>query len=388
MAKLLYLGTAQARVQVSTVTIGGTWGDTETVTIKIGGKSVTYTCSGTPTAATVAAGLQALAAASTDPEFRELVWTVNAAVITATGAVAGVPVTIGGSEVSSSGTITLAVVTAATGPNHWDNADNWSTGAVPVNSDEVFFEANVAALYGLPSSGLTLAKFIMRAGRIGLPDTNASGYAEYRPTRAVFSCVDVQLGISAGVGPQLCRLDLSTSAAKVVVFGVSGAQSGMFAPVDVVVNSASAEVAAISGSVAVAPSGDETTTVLSCRCGKNATMLVGAGVTVTNLLTAGQTRCLASVTNLTVDDGTCTLAGAATVAELVVRGGTFVHNSTGTITDAVVGPGTFDGSQDIRARTVTDLEVQKGGVYRDPYNAITVTNGIVLGDDADQLVAS
>ncbi len=87
MGKTVFIGAATAKPQITTIAIGGTWGDTETVTLKIAEKEVVYTCSGTPTAATVAAGLMALAEASDDPEFAEVdTWTLNTSTITATGA--------------------------------------------------------------------------------------------------------------------------------------------------------------------------------------------------------------------------------------------------------------------------------------------------------------
>ncbi len=123
----------------------------------------------------------ALAEASDDPEFAEVdTWTLNTATITATGA-SGIPITITGSEASASGTITINTTQAATGPHHWDNGDNWSTGAVPASSDEVYVEsANSIIKYGLPTS-LTLDRFVCRLGQVGLPDRNPAGYTSIVP---------------------------------------------------------------------------------------------------------------------------------------------------------------------------------------------------------------
>lgn len=384
MAKLIAIGAAQAISQVDTITMSGTFAATETVTVKVGAKSVIYTCGGSETTSTVAAAVAALCQNSGEAAFREITWTVAAAVITATSR-AGLPVTISTSDTAASGASTLGNVQAATGPNHWNNAENWSTGAVPVNNDEVFIEdASISLLYGLPTS-LTLTKFVHLAGQLGLPDFNSSGYTEYRPTRAVFTCTDVTFGTTAGVGPSLSRVDLASGASIVAVYG-SGQRAGGSA-IDLLLNHANAIVSVVSGQVAIAPGGDETSQVGTVRVAVQGVVVIGAGTTIASVVSSGNTTLLANATNVTVDDGITVIGGASAVTNLLIRGGTCVYKSSGTITDAVVGPGTLDCSQDIRPRTITDLEIKRLGVFRDVYSSITVTNGIVLGADADVLQA-
>lgn len=384
MAKLVFIGAAQAISQIDTITLAGTFASTETVTIKVAEKLVKYTCGSGETPTTVATALLALCQASTDPEFGEITWTSAAGVITATSD-PGVPVTITTSDTAASGSSTLASVQAATGPNHWNNAANWSTGSVPANTDEVYFEDDtLAAMYGLPSS-LTLNKMEIRLGQIGIPDRNPAGYSEYRTKRAIIGCVNVIIGVSQGVGPSLVRLDLSTSVAIVAVFGSKSRTD--VAAIDLLTNDSGATVSIISGQVGIAMGGDETSTLASARVASGGALVLGGGVTITTLLSAGNTVISAAVTTLTVDSGTTTLSGSAAVTNLNVRGGTVVHKTSGTVTSAEVGPGVLDASQDIRARTITDLELRKGGQFDDPYNSITVTNGITLGSDADRLVA-
>ncbi len=43
MGKTVFIGAATAKPQITTIAIGGTWGDTETVTLKIAEKEVVYT---------------------------------------------------------------------------------------------------------------------------------------------------------------------------------------------------------------------------------------------------------------------------------------------------------------------------------------------------------
>src|SRR5690606_23342522 len=127
--------------------------------------------------------------------------------------------TIAVSKSSSSGTIATSAVTAATGPNHWDHADNWSTGAVPTTGDDVFIEsASHRFLYGLPTT-LELDLLVILRGQVGLPTRNAAGYTEYRTTRATIDCDDVQIGERPRVGPDLVMLDLDDADAVVVING-------------------------------------------------------------------------------------------------------------------------------------------------------------------------
>ncbi len=384
MAKLTATGAAQARSQITTLTVAGTWADTETATIQIGGKSVVFTCGASETPTTVAAALVALCQANTSIEFREATWTVLGAVITATST-AGIPIEVASAETAASGSITDATPQAATGPNHWDDVENWSTGAVPTTADEVYVDReSIALLYGLPTS-LSLGKFVHSRGQVGLPDNNASGGVEYRATRAVFTCTDVTIGFASGIGPSLSRLDLASGAAVVTVFGSKTVNNG--SAVDLLLNNAGASVAILSGQVAINPSSAGTTTVGTIRVANEGNCYIGPGTTVTTVITTGTTTLAASATTLTIDAGVTTIKEAAAITTLNLRGGTLVHKSSGTIATANVGPGTLDCSQDIRPRTITNMTLNKGGVFRDQYTAMTITNKTAMGADADQLQA-
>lgn len=383
MGKLSFIGAATAVQQVDTITLSGTFASTETVTIKVAEKQIVYTCGSGETVTTVAAGLVALCSASSDPEFAEVTWTSAVGVITAKSK-AGVPVTIAVSETAASGTAVLANVTAATGPNHWDNVDNWSTGAVPTTSDEVFIESKDAAvLYGLPTS-LTLGKLVVKDGQLGLLDRNPAGYTEYRTKRPIITCTDVQIGRAAGVGPALCRLSTASANAVVTVFGSSRRTD--VPAVELLLNHSSSQVNVIAGQVGVAVGGEQTSTVGTIRVSAEGAVSIGSGTTLTTLVSSGVTDIAASSTNLTVDDGTTTLLGTATVTNLIVRGGTLVHKSTGTITNATVGPGTLDCSKDLRPRTITALTVKRDGTVSDQYNSLTIS-GISLDASVDKLHA-
>lgn len=386
MAKLKYISAAQAKPQITTITIAGTWLANDTVTLKVAEKEVTYTAGASPTPTSVAAGLQALCAASSDPEFREVkTWVANSGVITATGT-DGIPITIAVSKSSVSGTAVAATAQAATGPYFWDNVDNWDINAVPATNDEVYIESTDSIIkYGLPTS-LTLSKLYVRLGSLGLPDRADGGYTEYRPKRPTITCTDVQIGSDVGKGPALCRLNLSTAAAVVAVWGSATRQD--YAPVELLTNSASASINVLTGQVAIAPSGSDTSTVGTVRVGSNGSCVIGAGVTVTSVVSVGNCLCWASPTNLTVDGGTTTIAGSAAVSgTTIVSDGTLVHKSSGTLAAVTLGPGQLDCSQDLRTKTITSLTVKKGGQYKEPFGTVTITT-FVKGSDTELLTAS
>jgi hypothetical protein len=367
MAKLKFLGIAQAVSQVDEVTIGGTWSAGETARLTINGKFVQYVVVTSDTPALVAAGLQALAAADDSGEFEEIAFTVAGAKITATGT-AGIPFTMTVAEASASGTIATTTTVNATGPNHWDNAVNWSTGSVPANSDEVFVElASVAIKYGFPT-GLTLAKFVQSAGQVGIPDTNDAGFAEYRPTHLTIASAAVQID-----GGTLSRIDTESANTVVVCQGRS---------VDLKVNHSSAQVHALAGTVRLGASDADAVQASVARCNPSASLVIGAGATVATVLTAGQCTIRGAITTLTVEGERCVLEGSSTTVN--VKGGVFSYESVSTITTATVeAAGVFDCQNDIRAKTVTNFNLN-GGQLSNPHRVITFTNGIQPGADLIQ----
>lgn len=206
MATKRWLGAAVAVAQKTTVTIGGTWANTEAVSLICNGNTLTVTLSTAAAASTstVAAALHAAINASDTTtgltngetrnlggqqinEFKDFSATVSGAVITLTGTTRGKPFTVTGAEGSASGTITLATPTVATGPNHFDNANNWEGGALPVANDTILFDSgSVGVLYGLDyllanTVAISLEITGDYTGQIGLPQYDVSkGYAEYR----------------------------------------------------------------------------------------------------------------------------------------------------------------------------------------------------------------
>lgn len=391
MATQRWLGRALAVAQVSTITIGGTISGSDTFTVTINGRSITYTAGGGDAAADVAAGLQALLDASTITEFTEATYTVDTAVITATADTAGVPITFAVSKSSASGTITLATPTAATGPNHWDDDENWSTGSAPVNSDDVYIDNSaVSILYGLDQSAVTLTSLTIGAsftGTIGLPKTNASGYPEYRDDYLQIGATTVKLGTGEGSGSSRIKLNFGSVQTGVEVQSTGSSEEFGIPAVLIVGTHASNTLDVVSGSVGVAVFGGEAATIATLTHAQSAEVLCGAGCTLTTVAGLGQVTLNSAVTTITQSAGLVTVIGSGAVTTLTLKGGQCVYRSSGTITTATIG-GVFDCSRDSTARTVTNCTLRTGGQILDPHSTLTFTNGILLDSQVNQVAAA
>src|SRR5438067_3371208 len=117
MGQKRWKGTAASVAQVTTVTVG-TYDAATTYKVTINGKTVSQVGTG-GTNATTAAALQALLAASAEPEFTEVTWTVASNVVTATAATKGKPFTLTTAVSGGTGTISQATPTASSGPNDY-----------------------------------------------------------------------------------------------------------------------------------------------------------------------------------------------------------------------------------------------------------------------------
>src|SRR5262245_16386044 len=127
MSTVILRGDAPAVAQVNTLTPGSV-SVSDTFTMTINGKGITYTAA-VATVADVTAGLADALTNSTIGEFKELTGADGTTVFTLTASKPGVPFTQTSSSVG--GTLSTSTTTANSGPNNWDVAANWSTGSVP-----------------------------------------------------------------------------------------------------------------------------------------------------------------------------------------------------------------------------------------------------------------
>lgn len=394
MASNFFRGDSQSRSQISTHTVGGTAANGQVYTVTINLKDVTYTATGSDTNATITTSLLALLQASTIPEFREVTWTSSSLVISGTGSSDGKPFT-STSASSGTGTLVAATATAATSRNHWDAAENWSLGAVPVDTDDVYIEACATdILYGLSQTGIALNSLNIAAsytGRIGLPDvaTGGTGYREYRDKYlSIESATTVNIGYGPGSGSGFMRLNLGTTAAATVNVSSTGRSSDRSVKALMLQGSHASNVLNIrQGSIALALNDDDTARFPVIRVGSldspssDVDLYCGPGCTLAGTITqvGGKVITNTAVTTWTKYGGTSENHGTSTITTLTQDGqSSHYWLSSGTITTVTCrGNQAFiDMSRDLRGRTATNMTFSGGAYLYDPAKTVTFTNAI------------
>lgn len=392
MAITNWLSRALAVSKLLTFTVGGTWVAADTLTVTINGKSATFACT-TTTAASADSGILAACQAMTATEFTEVTFaSLTSTTFTATGVTAGTNVTITVSRVTAgSGTFSVATTTAATGPNRWDDVNNWDNG-IPANGDTANVNLSLGSIFdGLDQSGVTVASLNIyttsqTSNTLGLPKINAGGYSEYR---------DDYLKISA----TSWVVDANSPRVKInfgsVAFSGEVRQSGSApdAPTPAVLlkgTSTSNVLDVPSGTVGFAYYYGEASAAATATVGPSGTLTMGAGVTAATTITSiGTLITNGAFTTLYCAGGQVTVKGAPSATTIDVSGGNLLAQMSGTTTNVLVGPGTLDATQDTTARTFTNTTIRKGGVINDlPQHTITRTNGTLVASDVTTMQAA
>lgn len=410
MAEPHWLGTAANIKQVETFTVTGSWATGDTGTVTINGNDVTITVGATDTATTdVATALKeainqttaldgTIATGTTDatsniggqtiPEFKEVTATVSASTVTLTGNTAGKPFTISLSETTATtgslGSPTTS--TAATGQHHWDNADNWSTGAVPVNSDDVVIDGRAVASikYGLNQSAVTLTSLTIKSTfqsplYIGLPEVNSdssSTYSEYRETYLRISATNVYIGEGSGTMSGRVKLDLGTAASTVLVYRTgTTAETGVPALL-IKGSNASNNLYISSGNSNVGLCFFDGETAQFPTVESNGVCVIGDSATLTNVdVNGGVTTLYSATTTLDVIEGRAVIHEGAHGTLNVYGNAEADYRSTGTVTTCEVS-GHLNCANDPRGRTITNvLTLKKGSKVSDPHKTLTLSAG-------------
>lgn len=368
MATKRWLGQAAATFDIWTISLSGTV-TSQTYSANINGKSITFTAGGADTVATVIAGLVAVWTSVTSPpppEFSELTPVVSGTTLVATGTVAGRPSTV---TVSTSGGATYSIThtATATGPNDFTNAQNWSTGSAPANSDVLVFDnGSTDCKYNLTSSltGVTVLVQGGFSGDIGLPFINSDNsqmYAEYRTTSLTLAGGTLTINC-----PTIARGNFAFGAntTTIRILNTSSQRQDAYTPIILVTGgNSSSEIDISKGDVGVAFYQGTTATfpIINTGFAGNASsdvkLVCGAGSTLTTVSqNGGKVILQANVTtaNVGINGGMLTMQDNAATT-INARGGTVVINSTGTMaTINLYGAATLDFSQDTRAKTVTN----------------------------------
>lgn len=425
MATVTNISAAADIPDVYTITIGGTWATNDTLTIKCGDRGVTIDlgASGSTTTSNIAAEVAAILVAESRRdgvgtgyswshgaleygEFREIQnVSISGSVVTVEGP-PGVPITITGSETSTSGTVTVANPQAATGKYFFDNAANWDTGSVPVDSDDIVFnESSLGVRYGFPSS-VDPASVTVTAGFegndrwIGLPIWNRTDpnfpYQEYRARYLAFDDdVDetgsIEIGVGEGNGSPLINIDWPDKGTLVVVEVQKTA-----APIpSLSKNSLNLKGAATNFGLYIS-GGDVALAPLDSDAGVVTHVATSSSVTSTPHLVIGP-GASGSPALMELYGGTVDVYASLTVTELRINGallrcydggigGTNLNNfgsilavaSVGA-TNVLLGSGSvYDARQNLSAPTWTNTVMQSGAQLHDPQRQITLSNGIDL----------
>jgi len=390
MAVQRWRGDAPAVAQVATVTITGDDAAT-TYKITINGKVVSALGSGTGVNNTATALYNALIASTVPPEFKEMTYTVNAAIITMTAVTAGKPFTATSSTTGGAGTIGAVTTTvSSSGPNDVSIAGNWSTGTLPIAGDDIYFDlSNVSALYGLSQFIGVLFNSLnvpsSYTGQIGLTQLNSAGYYEYRPIYFQCSATTTSIGYGPGTGSGLIKIDSQASQTTLLIYNTATGTEGGSGALAISWKGTNANnvVEILKGSLAIAPRPGEVATITTLyvgyvqNIGGDSTVFAGSGVTFTTINQAGGSITLNSgFTTLSKTGGNLTVLGnGVNLGTVTIDAGNFFYQSTGTITQLNVGnAGQALFTQDLRARTISGCNLYKGATLMDPF-ATVIWNG-------------
>lgn len=408
MANTLWYASGLNVAQVNTYTFGGTWESSDVINITIGQKTASTTATST-TIATIVTALKSFFNNLDEdlyPEFAKITAEDNTADFVLTADDEGVPFTCtisttetgGGAadaQTIDGGTSSTGVATTAnSGDRNWDTAKNWSTGAAPADTNDLYIDiAEGPILYGISAADTELASFNLSAkfrDDIGLPVVNEDGYYEYRDTYLRVDATTVNIGYAEGPGSRRIKLDLGATDASTVNVYKTGTPVEDGVPAFLLKGAhASNLLNIISGSVGVGFFPGETANFPTIRVGNDgnpatdASLFLGAGVsTITTLHQFGG----AIISNAPVttwnlrDDATATMYAGA-IGTLNVYSGVVQYKSTATITALVIHPGAVvDFSRDPRARACAAITMYKGATLLDPHVTISGTPALTLVD--------
>lgn len=397
MATRTWTGNAAATYDVWTGTVANTWATNDTATVTINGKTMTITIGSLTSTADVAttvkqafngetltdttATVSPSIASNTLPEFGELTATVSGSVVTFTADTAGVPHTITmGETTAGSGTLTGAHATTATGPNYWDNTDNWAEGAVPTTGDDVYIDRPVSILYALDNNADTLQSMLISerftaSSYIGLPFRNANGYEEYREDYLKVSITTLNVYGKSG----RIKINVGSVQTAVNVYSTGATAETDRSAFQLLGTNSSNVVNVYGGDVGIARNSGEVSTVATLKQ-TGGTLVCGSGVTLTNVTGTGGTLSVGSSTTTLIKEAGTLVVNGGTQTALTFLGGTGTITGATTVTTLRQGGGTLSCGVNVAFTTVDKsagtLTMQSGcTTLTNDSGTVTVTAG-------------
>jgi hypothetical protein len=388
MATKYWVGRAASVAQITKVVFSSIV-STNIYSVTINGKTVSVVAASTSLGDLIDALVNAWNS-SAEPEHRELVAarredpTLSGLQLTAINA--GVPCTVTAS--ATTGTATVTQPTAASGPNFWDIADNWLGGSLPSAADDIVVrDSSVSILYGLTDTNNYASLKIESSftGTVGLPDTNPSGYPEYRTTRLTLgtgSAITVDLGYGVGAFSGRIRLDLQGSNVTYTVSG-AGSNFGAAFPFELRNPGSGSTVRVYAGGVIINSSTTGTVSVLDVIQRDSAAVSVDSSITCTTIEVYGGSLLLegSATTLIAREQAQITVAKASTVATVKTSSQARINwDTSGGITTKlhVEQSGTIDFGRVGTNKTVAACDLYATGSLHDPLDNVTFTTGIVL----------
>lgn len=395
-------GGASPIAQVQTYTMSGTWEVGDIIKITIGSKSWSYSVTST----VIATFLPLLATAYNDlsssdyPEFAEMTASSTATTFVLTGDTTGKPFIATLISTESNGAVpdgqlidgiatatTGVATTAATGPNHWSNAQNWSTGVVPVAADDPVINGGPSILYDIDQNTVTLTSLTIgvnfpSTSVIGLtantnPQNPTSGYPQYRQQRLKIGATTVNIETTS----PLVRLDLSPASTTVTVLGTGSPQIATDDSLDLKL-AATANVYILKGKVGINALPGDTGTVailnIAYRTSQTSDCQVrgGTGLTATTVKQSGGTLYLQNGCTTYTNQGGVLTVSAGAITTITNQIGTIYYDGTGTIT-TLNNLGTFL-RRGYRTATVTNTNIYAGSITSDRNGTLTFSNAMTL----------
>lgn len=307
--------------------------------IKCGGTTASYTAVAGDTLADVIDGLVA-AIGLAGREFSDISASNNAdTYIDLESADPGTPFTVSDAS-GGPPTITglTSPVTSPTGPN-WLIAANFDPSGLPTGTDTVIFEdSDVDLLWGLEDivsdTGLIFVQYSTHTGKIGLPETNASGFPEYRPQFLKATFAQLSVGLGEGSGSPLIKIDGDAHTSVDLRVYKTGSVEDDQEPAAFQFQNATGITADVSdGTLCFAPFGSVTTTFTTLRV-TGGTVTCEVGCTFGSIECGGSGTVIseADMTNVTMYGGTVRVLEAADITGTCkIYAGTLDHQSEGDI---------------------------------------------------------
>jgi hypothetical protein len=287
----------------------------------------------------------------------------------------------------------LIAIASGTTLTYTDVSNGTPPGVSTAIGDDVYLDSSAAALtIGLDQSTVGLLSSLNItpgfSGSIGLPFQNSNGYFEYRETylkikAALVSINGTNMTSQTGSDTQTVtfNLDLLTGASAVTVLSLGNATPGLSLR-----GSAITSLNIQQGIANVATNAGESSSITTILVGSqgnpatDVTLTLGSGVTLSTITADGGALTIQSnVTTLTQQDGTILLLGSVSITTLTSEKGTIDNRAAGTIASGTLGADAIYQDEEVPlTKTITNLTMEAGSQFLNPFGNTVVTNGIKL----------